>query len=178
MKTLAVACLLTTVDGVAPPLIRRDGLPLRHHLLPANDVLPIKTTARQECTADLSSAPQQDLLPLSGFVGLVEPTVQGHLQSVPVEGEGKTSPWASRANIARGALAIVAATYGSNYACVKMLDEWVGSAPVAATLRFGVACAAMLPALCYLSQQHSKYVSWPLARDGLVVGSWFFAVRS
>lgn len=81
----------------------------------------------------------------------------------------------SHASTARTALAIVAATYGSNYACVKLLDEWVGSPAVAACLRFSVAFAAMAPALAYLASQDRRYVSWPFARDGLLVGSCFFA---
>jgi len=79
------------------------------------------------------------------------------------------------ANMARLALGVVAATYGTNYACVKLLDEWVGSPSIAAALRFAVACAAMLPALGYLGVKvDSRYTSWPLARDGLTVGFWFF----
>lgn len=81
----------------------------------------------------------------------------------------------SNANMARLALGVVAATYGTNYACVKLLDEWVGSPSIAAALRFSVACAAMMPALGYLGVKvDPKYTSWPIARDGLVTGFYFF----
>lgn len=81
----------------------------------------------------------------------------------------------SRATTARISLALVAATYGSNYACVKLLDEWVGESSVASCLRFAIACAVMLPALGYCGWQDARYLRWPFARDGLVTGSWFAA---
>ena len=36
---------------------------------------------------------------------------------------------------ARALLAVVAATYGTNYAAVKQLDEWIGDTPLAILLR-------------------------------------------
>eukprot|EP00316_Scyphosphaera_apsteinii_P016204 CAMPEP_0119302618 /NCGR_PEP_ID=MMETSP1333-20130426/4185_1 /TAXON_ID=418940 /ORGANISM="Scyphosphaera apsteinii, Strain RCC1455" /LENGTH=388 /DNA_ID=CAMNT_0007305025 /DNA_START=29 /DNA_END=1195 /DNA_ORIENTATION=- len=81
----------------------------------------------------------------------------------------------SRSACARGTLALVAATYGSNYACVKLLDGWIGSPAEAATLRFSIACAATLPALVILGKRSPRIVQWPLARDGLLVGVYFAA---
>jgi drug/metabolite transporter (DMT)-like permease len=69
----------------------------------------------------------------------------------------------------------VAATYGSNYACVKLLDEWIGEPSIAALMRFGVACAVMLPALGYCGAQDQRYLRWPFIRDGFAVGVWFAA---
>ena len=98
------------------------------------------------------------------------------------DGLGEVSPAAigsedhgSRATTARVSLALVAATYGSNYACVKLLDEWVGEPSVASCLRFAVAFAVMLPALGYCGSRDARYLQWPFARDGLVIGSWFAA---
>ena len=81
----------------------------------------------------------------------------------------------SNANTARVALAIVAATYGSNYACVKLLDEWIGEPSIAALLRFTVALSVMLPALAYCGAKDDRYFKWSFAKDGLVIGAWFAA---
>jgi len=81
----------------------------------------------------------------------------------------------ARATTARISLALVAATYGSNYACVKLLDEWIGEPSIAALLRFGVASAVMLPALAYCGAQDERYFRWSFAKDGLLVGVWFAA---
>ena len=81
----------------------------------------------------------------------------------------------SNANAARFALAAVAATYGSNYACIKLLDEWIGEPSIAALLRFTVALSAMLPALAYCGARDERYLQWAFAKDGLVIGAWFAA---
>ena len=81
----------------------------------------------------------------------------------------------SNANTARFALALVAATYGSNYACVKLLDEWIGEPSIAALLRFTVALSVMLPALAYCGAKDDRYFKWAFAKDGLVIGAWFAA---
>ena len=81
----------------------------------------------------------------------------------------------SNANAARFALAAVAATYGSNYACIKLLDEWIGEPSIAALLRFTVALSAMLPALAYCGARDERYLQWGFAKDGLVIGAWFAA---
>ena len=81
----------------------------------------------------------------------------------------------SNANAARFALAAVAATYGSNYACIKLLDEWIGEPSMAALLLFTVALAAMLPALAYCGARDERYLQWGFAKDGLVIGAWFAA---
>ena len=88
---------------------------------------------------------------------------------------GPVSTESSRTNMARIALGLVALTYGSNYACVKLLDEWVGSASVAAVLRFSVASMVMMPALGYLGVKvDSRYFAWPFVRDSLHIGLWFW----
>ena len=76
---------------------------------------------------------------------------------------------------ARGTLAVVAAAYGTNYAFVKMLDVWAGSAAVGAALRFSVAAAALLPVLGVLCLREPRLTSWPLARSGLEAGACFAA---
>jgi hypothetical protein len=81
----------------------------------------------------------------------------------------------SNANAARFALAVVAATYGSNYACIKLLDEWIGEPSIAALLRFTVALTAMLPALAYCGARDGRYFQWAFAKDGLAIGAWFAA---
>lgn len=74
---------------------------------------------------------------------------------------------------ARVGLAVVAAAYGSNYACVKLMDEWVGTPAQAALLRFAVASLVALPTLAHFSRTRADLVSWPVARDGLSVGLMF-----
>jgi len=90
----------------------------------------------------------------------------------PASDRPRALDW-SRANIARLSLALVAATYGSNYACVKLLDRWVGTAAEAAVLRFSVSAAAALPTLAHFARTHRQLVSLPVARDGLAIGGLF-----
>ena len=72
-------------------------------------------------------------------------------------------------------LLAVSAAYGTNYASVKLLGEWFSSPAEAAALRFGIALAALAPALTVLAARDPRYVSWPLARDGISVGVCFAA---
>lgn len=74
---------------------------------------------------------------------------------------------------ARLLLAGVAAVYGSNYCTVKLLDEWIGSAPAAATLRFALSLIVLMPVLAHVGRSDSRVFQWPIARDGLEVGVWF-----
>ena len=62
--------------------------------------------------------------------------------------------------------------YGSNYATVKMLDEWVTCAPAAAVLR-SLALLLLIPILLQTSLKEPRVIQWPLARDGLQVGALF-----
>jgi drug/metabolite transporter (DMT)-like permease len=79
----------------------------------------------------------------------------------------------SHAMQARAGLGVVAAAYGSNYACVKLMDGWVGAPAQAALLRFAVAALVALPMLAHFSRTRADLVSWPVARDGLSVGLLF-----
>ena len=74
---------------------------------------------------------------------------------------------------ARILLAGVAAVYGTNYAAVKVLDEEIGSPAMAAVLRFSLGVAFILPCLASAAARHPRVVQWPVARDGLEVGTWF-----
>ena len=74
---------------------------------------------------------------------------------------------------ARALLAGVAAIYGTNYAAVKLLDGWVGSPAEAAVLRFALCAALLLPCLANAGMRYPRVVQWPMARDGLEVGTWF-----
>ena len=66
-------------------------------------------------------------------------------------------------------LFLVAVLYSTNYTCIKLMDAWVGSPVKGSMLRFIIACAAGLPVLVRLSMSDSRFVAWPLARDGLMV---------
>jgi len=79
----------------------------------------------------------------------------------------------SHATKARASLALVAAIYGSNYACVKLMGDWVGTPAEAAVLRFSVAALAAIPVLAHFARTRKELVSWPVARDGLSVGLFF-----
>jgi len=125
-------------------------------------------------------APQLFLKELSHL-----PTHELRLELVRKEGVA-TSPLAEPlkpeptglhgANGARALLALVAATYGTNYAAVKLLDEWVGEPSSAAALRFGIAVGVMLPQLLHMgSSVDRRFLSWPLAADGLLIGLFFWA---
>lgn len=77
------------------------------------------------------------------------------------------------ASRSRALLAACAASYGTNYALIKLLDGWAGSPATGAALRFSVAAAALLPALLVLGHEEPRLLSWPLARSGVEVGCWF-----
>ena len=72
---------------------------------------------------------------------------------------------------ARALLAGVACVYGTNYAAVKMLDEWVGLPAAAAALRFALCVAVLAPCLASAAARFPRVVRWPMARDGLEVGA-------
>ena len=169
-----------------PALVRTTASP-RCFIDPAQDEcrLPCTDDARcltiaVEVAPDLIEAAADMLAPSSGLMDasdITPPRFDGFVVSTTATDAVSTTDAASAshdgATVARGALALVAAIYGSNYACVKLLDEWVGETSVAAALRFAVALAVMLPVLGHLGLRERRYVSWPFARDGLVVGSWF-----
>lgn len=75
---------------------------------------------------------------------------------------------------ARGLLAASTAIYGTNYACVKLLDEWVGSAADGTALRFTVAALFLVPMLVGLSRREPQLVQRQFALDGMEGGVWFF----
>ena len=76
-------------------------------------------------------------------------------------------------NNARALLASVAAIYGTNYAAVKILDENIGSPAMAAVLRFSVCVALLLPCLAAAASRFPSVARWPMAKDGLEIGTWF-----
>jgi drug/metabolite transporter (DMT)-like permease len=73
--------------------------------------------------------------------------------------------------MARVGLALVAATYGSNYPFVKLMDTWVGTPAEAAALRFSIAALVALPTLAYLARTAPHLMSWSVAGDGLTIGA-------
>lgn len=75
---------------------------------------------------------------------------------------------------ARVLLAASTAVYGTNYACVKLLDEWVGSAADGTALRFTVAALVLVPMLMALSRKDARLVQRQFALDGMEGGCWFF----
>lgn len=75
---------------------------------------------------------------------------------------------------ARNLLAASTAVYGTNYACVKLLDEWVGSAADGTALRFTVAALVLVPLLVGLSRKEPRLVQRQFALDGMEQGGWFF----
>ena len=75
---------------------------------------------------------------------------------------------------ARNLLAASTAVYGTNYACVKLLDEWVGSAADGTALRFTVAALVLVPLLVGLSRKEPQLVQRQFALDGMEQGGWFF----
>lgn len=79
----------------------------------------------------------------------------------------------SGASFARAGVALVATTYGSNYACVKLLDGWIGSAAEAAVLRFSISAFIAVPTLLCFGWKRSPLSCWPVARDGLAIGTLF-----
>jgi len=103
-----------------------------------------------------------------------EPPVALQLPEREGERRGERAPL-DHATAARLSLALVAAAYGSNYACVKLMDEWVGTPAQAALLRFAVASAIAIPTLGYFAHTRKDLVSWPVARDGLSIGLCFGA---
>lgn len=166
--------------GLLPRVTLRPTLGRARHVGPRCFIDPAQElSSAVEVAPDLLEAATDLLAPLDapditppGFDGFVVSTTATDAVSTS-DAAAVASAARDRATMARGALALVAATYGSNYACVKLLDEWVGEPSVAAALRFAVALAAMLPVLGTLGLRERRFVSWPFARDGLVVGSWF-----
>jgi drug/metabolite transporter (DMT)-like permease len=76
---------------------------------------------------------------------------------------------------ARATLAMVAAAYGSNYAMVKLIDVYTGSASLGAAIRFLIAAAVMVPPLVALGRKEPRLVQWPIASSGLGAGACFAA---
>jgi len=74
---------------------------------------------------------------------------------------------------ARLLLAAVAALYGTNYAAVKLLDDWVGMSSSAALLRFALATLITGPAMLLTARAEPRVLSASTARGGLLVGGLF-----
>ena len=104
----------------------------------------------------------QSATPSSANIGVVTPSAAPGTANLPHDGTYR----------ARVLLGIVAAFYGTNYAAVKLLDEWVGSPSEAAFMRFVLCALVLLPALQRTGVEAPYTVSWPLARDGLEIGVW------
>jgi hypothetical protein len=190
VSLLMLLVSLVTTQGLRlssqPMKATRSDLPLgptvaSSQLLPGNEGIfalqePIKAAVAATATTDTATKALAAALGCEVQGNTCEMVNRPDPNGIEPEVDEEVRPGGSpNFNAARIALGVVAATYGSNYACVKLLDEWVGDPAVAATLRFTVASAAMLPALAYLGTRvDSKYISWPLARDGLMVGLWFW----
>lgn len=176
-RVAAAAVCLCLVGGshalqsksvVSPASIR----PVIHPTLPLATAVSVSDELHAAAVALLDSdqAAECDTTAMS-TAGIT--AVPGHpIDPSSPEAGGASS---SNANAARFALAAVAATYGSNYACIKLLDEWIGEPSIAALLRFTVALSAMLPALAYCGARDERYFQWAFAKDGLVIGAWFAA---
>lgn len=78
----------------------------------------------------------------------------------------------SQQRYAQVLLVLTAATYGTNYVCVKQLDDWAGSASTGAALRFLVSAATVIPIIVRLGYASPRYVRWEMAWDGAMVGAW------
>jgi len=101
---------------------------------------------------------------------------QAHTKAMAMGKPAFASPpggFALDVNGARTLLAVVAAVYGTNYASVKLLDEWVGVSSMAALLRFSLALVVVVPALLLTARREPRVLDTRVAADGLQVGLLF-----
>jgi len=80
-------------------------------------------------------------------------------------------PFTETKNYSRIVVLIAAALYGTNFACVKLLDSQVPIAAGAA-VRFGIAALATSPFLFKKSTDPSSSSQWDTLKAGFEVGVW------